>query len=82
MVTPIIASASALWFRKQETGFVLLLGLIGVTVTAFLFVFLCSGIASSNWGTHFRRREPVRYWLQVVVIAAAYIFVSLIGYFG
>lgn len=82
MVTPIIASTSTLWFRKQETGLVLFLGLIGAAVTAFLFVALCSGMASSNWGTHFRRGEPVRYWLQVVVIAAAYIFVSLIGYFG
>jgi hypothetical protein len=45
-------------------------------ITAILFIALCSGCTSSNWGTWFRSREPFRYWLDVFILSIAYFALS------
>ncbi len=59
------------------------LGLImtqGLVLTGFTT--LCSGMASSNWGTYFRASEPVRYWTEVAIIAGAYAFAMTAMWMG
>ena len=45
---------------------------VGLTSSSVMFVVACSGMTSSNWGTYFRRREPVRYWISFAIAVAAY----------
>ena len=82
LLLPITGSAVAYWLRKHEIGFILFICIVGALVAACLFVALCSGMASSNWGTHFRQTEPIRYWLQIVVMGIAYVGISCAGYFA
>jgi hypothetical protein len=56
MLVPVLVSAGASWARLQDGGLVIVVGLVGVAVASILFVELCSGMASSNWGTHFRSK--------------------------
>lgn len=80
LLLPLAASAAALWLaRGPVQSLVVFFG--GALVAAALFVEVCSGMASSNWGTHFRQSEPVRYWLQVAVTAVGYLFLSCAGCF-
>ena len=78
---PIISSAVWLWFRGCGIGVTLFIGFFGVCVTAWLFVSLCAGLISSTWGTRLRASEPTGYWTQVVVGAAIYLGLSVVGYF-
>ena len=52
----------------------------GLGVTAIGFVTLFSGMSSLNHGTYFRRREPIRYWLSVLIWGSAYVFVTIAGF--
>ena len=79
LLLPVLSSAAAALRQRglfAATG-VLLLGLV---VAAVLFVQLCSGVSSSNWGTFYRRREPARYWFAVGWVALFYLGLSVIGY--
>ncbi len=82
LLVPPSASAYAFWTHGQTVweaaGFLLL----GVAPASLLFVFLCSGMSSSNTGTYFRHREPVRFWAEVAILIAVYIAISCCGYFA
>ncbi len=45
---------------------------IGLLLENLLVWNLASGITCSNHGTFFRSREPVRYWVDVALIAAVF----------
>ena len=75
------------WFPNAISFFVLLPGhhrlgvhvLLAVLSPFFLaaaFVSFRSGVTSSNLGTFFRDREPVRFWISTGVPALAYIVLS------
>src|SRR6185436_14062302 len=68
LLLPVAGSAVSLWYHQHG---------IGVS----LIVALDSGMASSNWGTHFRQSEPRQYWLQVTVVGVVYLGLSCVGYF-
>ena len=55
---------------------------LDTSVATLLFVFLCSGMSSSNTGTYLRSREPVRFWAEIGLLGAAYIALSCAGLFG
>lgn len=80
LLLPVAASAVSLWYRQHGLGVSLFVGLVGAYVAACLFVALCSGMASSNWGTYFREREPRQYWLQVVIAGVVYLALACIGH--
>lgn len=79
-LVPVTASAAALGLRKHAIGGGLILVFAGAFIAACLFVELCSGMATSNWGTHFRLTEPIPYWLQVAVVGILYLGASSFGY--
>ena len=81
LLLPIIGSAISLYLHKHGIGVAMTVGLTGAFVAASLFVDLCSGMASSNWGTHFREGEPRLYWLHVAVVAMVYLALLSVGYF-
>ena len=71
------SSASAAW-----NGFVLsrwawaAFGFVAGELLVFAgFISICSGMASSNWGTYFRETEPVRFWLSVAICGLGYVLV-------
>lgn len=80
LVVPIIGSALLLGFHRHEIVGPLFVGFVGTYGAACLFVELCSGMASSNWGTHFRQTEPVRYWIQISMVTLAYLALSSLGF--
>lgn len=67
------------WLRGQMVGGVIIFGM-GALVGAVAFVFLNSGTSSSNWGTFTRAREPMRFWVDVVILVAIYVAISLVGW--
>jgi hypothetical protein len=79
LLLPVTGSAVALWVHGHGIGVSLFVGFLGAFVAAGLFVALCSGMASSNWGTHFREREPRQYWVQVAVMGVVYLALSVAG---
>jgi hypothetical protein len=81
LLIPVTTSA-LVCFRKHETGLSLFVGFGGAFIAAVIFVELCAGMASSNWGTHFRKSEPIQYWLQVAIAVIVYLGLSCIGYFA
>lgn len=81
LLAPIVASAFQLWRHKHGVGVAILFGFIGAWAAATLLVTLCSGMASSNLGTHFRQTEPARYWSQTGFIGAVYLAVACLGHF-
>ncbi|MEO5915016.1 MAG: hypothetical protein ABIS50_12350 [Luteolibacter sp.] len=80
LLVPVTASAVSFWFRKHGIGTSISIGLVGAYFAACLFVALCSGMASSNWGTYFRQSEPTQYWIQVAVIGMVYLVFSGVGF--
>jgi hypothetical protein len=60
--------------------------IFGFIVSQYLimvgFVFLCSGMCSSNWGTYFKEKEPEPYWNHIKAIIGAYILVMCLMWFG
>jgi hypothetical protein len=81
LLTPVCASAGAGSAHRWTLGETAIFLLIGVAATLVLFVALCSGVESSNWGTYHRRSEPIRYWLHVGIIGLAYLGLALVGWF-
>jgi lipopolysaccharide export LptBFGC system permease protein LptF len=77
---PVMASALSPWFREHRLGTSLFIGILGAYLAACLFVALCSGMTSSNWGTFFRQSEPTQYWSTVVIMGALYLGCSCAGY--
>lgn len=68
--------ASAIWNAILSRWVWALFGLVLSQVLVLIgFTTICSGMASSNWGTYFRSSEPGRYWAEVVFIVGAYAFV-------
>jgi hypothetical protein len=55
--------------------------LVGAGLSIGLFVGLCSGMDSTNWGTFYRSTEPVRYWVVIAIGACFYLAFSVAGYF-
>ena len=80
LLLPVAGSAVSLWYHRHGIGVSLFVGLVGAYVAACLFVALCFGMASSNWGTHFRQSEPRQYWSQVTVEGVVYLGLSCVGY--
>lgn len=82
LLLPVVVGAIAVWVRGE--GWLGAVGnfVLGAALALALFITLCSGIETSNHGTHFRATEPVRYWLGVTVIATVYFVVGVVsGYF-
>jgi hypothetical protein len=75
----VLASApgvvSAIWNAALSRWIWAMFGLILTEALVLVgFTTICSGMASSNWGTYFRASEPMRYWTDVVIIAGFYAF--------
>jgi hypothetical protein len=77
---PVALSVLAAFWRH---GFfaALCIAFFGFVLAALLFIVLASGMTSSNWGTYFRSREPVRYWVDVCILIAACIGACAAGWF-
>lgn len=54
--------------------------LLGLGFSILLFVFLSSGMSSSNSGTYFRKTEPVRFWADIGLLSAGYSALCFFGY--
>jgi len=80
LVLPLLFSAGAAYLLGRGLGTAFGILVMGVGFAAMLFVALCSGIASSNWGTFERRREPVPFWLVVGWVGLFYLLLAFIGY--
>ncbi len=77
---PIAVSLAAAWWRGhawQGVGAFIL----GTAFTVVAFVDICSGMTSSNWGTHFRSREPIRFWIGIVIMVPIYVLATMAGWF-
>jgi hypothetical protein len=81
LLIPALASGAATVFRGVGWFPAFVISVLGVSVAAALFVVLCSGITSSIWGTYFRRREPIEYWISVAVLVLSYLAICSAGYF-
>lgn len=82
MLLPVLGSSTAFYFRKQSSFQAVGLFVLGGFFAAAAFRDICGRMTSSNWGTYYREQEPVRYWLSVAVSVAAYLMLSVAGYFG
>lgn len=58
--------------------FIFLAGSLSAVV---LFTQLHYGVTSSNHGTYFRNREPVRFFIDVIITSAMYLLLSAQGWF-
>ena len=81
LLFPIAGSALSLWHHQHGIGLSLLVGLVVVYISACLFVALCSGMVTSNWGTYFRQTEPSQFGLHIVILGMLYLGLSCVGYF-
>lgn len=81
LLIPALASGAATVFRGVGWFPAIVIAVVAVSVSVVLFVELCSGITSSNWGTYFRRREPIEYWVSVTVLVLSYLAICSAGYF-
>jgi hypothetical protein len=82
LVLPMLCSTSAVYIRGRGMVAAACSVVLGVAVAAALFVELCSGMSSSNWGTFYRRREPVRFWLAIAWWGLCYLVIAFVGYVG
>jgi len=71
LAAPAIAGSTAVLVAGYAIASLVSLA-IGLAASVYVFVAACSGMVSSNQGTFFRRREPVRYWIGLLVAVAAY----------
>jgi hypothetical protein len=79
-MVPLVQSVVGAVLRDQ-IGSAFGVGIMGLAVTSLLFVQLASGASSSNWGTYFRSREPIRYWLDVAILSIAYVGICFAGWY-
>ena len=72
---PGLASAitNVVWSSRWKWAIAGMIGTEWLVVAAFTA--LCSGMASSNWGTYFRISEPIRFWTHVGFMGLAYTLV-------
>ncbi|MGH7174705.1 MAG: hypothetical protein ACRELG_30945 [Gemmataceae bacterium] len=82
LLLALLSSVAVAYLRGRRLGEAVGLLLLGVGFAAVLFVEVCSGMSSSNWGTFYRRREPVEYWIVVGLTALVYLMFSIFGYIG
>jgi hypothetical protein len=82
LILPVFTSAAGAYLRGRGAGSAVGLLLMGVGWAGMLFVTFCSEVSSSNHGTFYRRREPIRYWLTVGSFGLFYLLFSVVGYFG
>lgn len=82
LLQPLLSSAAAAYLRGRGLSAAIGLFLIGTGFAAVLFVELSSGMTSSNWGTFYRRRGPVEYWIAVGMSVLFYLMFSILGYIG
>jgi hypothetical protein len=74
---------SAIWNAAISRWMWAMIGLVLTEVMVLVgFTTICSGMASSNWGTYFRASEPGRYWTEVLIIAGAYAFAMTAMWIG
>jgi hypothetical protein len=78
LLVPASGLAAACWRGHIVGGCIVLV--MSAVCGAIAFVFLNSGVSSSNWGTFSRSREPIRYWLDVALMAALYLGCSAGGW--
>ena len=60
--------------------------LFGFAICQYLtivgFISLCSGTCTSNWGTYFKDKEPWPFWIHMLIISGAYVFVICLMWLG
>ncbi|MGE0608306.1 MAG: hypothetical protein AB7O62_14510 [Pirellulales bacterium] len=54
--------------------------LVGLALSAILFVQTRFGFTSSNWATYDREKQPLGYWMSVAFIGAFWVGTSVLGY--
>lgn len=81
LLVPVALSAAAAVVRGRPWWEAGILAVLGLAVASVLFVTALSGMSSSNTGTYFRDREPVRFWGDVAVVGTAYLGIAVAGYF-
>lgn len=82
LLVPISASVAASIVRGLPWLAVFTFAIIGIAVAFCLFATIASGVESSNWGTFFRRREPVQFWIGAGILAFIYAGMSVVGWFA
>ncbi len=80
LALPVLASAATAWMHGHGPWLAAGLGILGLLVAVLIFVFLFSGMSSSNAGTYFRQSEPARFWAEVVLLCVIYIAACLFGF--
>jgi hypothetical protein len=80
LLIPVMASCIAAIARNLPAVAPIFVVLFGTAVAFFLFAAIASGVESSNWGTYFRSREPVRFWIGVAISAIIYASISSAGW--
>ena len=58
-----------------------LLAILSFGVLTVTYVAVCSGMVSSNHGTYFKDREPVRFWLSTGVCGVIYLVLTVTYFF-
>ena len=79
LLVPVMAAVITSIVRGQQPIVSICVALIGAGTAFGIFAELSTGVGSSNWGTYFRKREPVWFWLGVVPIVVGYLFICAIG---
>jgi len=69
-------------FVRGVGGLGVCLALVGSGTAFCLFAVLVSGIETTNWGTYFRRREPIRFWIGAAVLIVGYLGLCAAGFVG
>src|SRR5262245_19115485 len=76
LLVPIGARVGAIITRGLPWSAPIVFAAIGAVVAFLLFATIASGVDSSNTGTYFRKRESVRFWMGVAILAACYTVVA------
>jgi hypothetical protein len=79
LLVPAAGLAAACWRGHVVGGCIVFV--LSAICGAVLFVFLQSGISSSHTGTYTRRHEPLRFWVDAILLGAAYLAIALVGCF-
>jgi uncharacterized protein YwqG len=82
MLAPPLVGAIVGAVRGLPWGLVAILAVFALVLTERLFVFLAVGMLSTNTGTYFRDREPLRFWANIALWMTPYVALTLIGLFA
>jgi hypothetical protein len=77
---PVMASCVAASARNLPAVAPIFIALFGTGIAFSLFATIASGVESTNWGTYFRSRERVRFWIGVATNVIIYAAVSIAGW--